>query len=249
MKTLIRSAVCLVLMFMFIAGCSTGLPLPKPATPTAPPTAVPPTDTPEPPTPTAVPPTDTPQPSPTPTPTQVVETAQARLSESIVNLRTGPGYAFPVVKRLNGQPKVIVLGTVQGNDWVYVDASPEKGWVPVKYLQIYGIDIFTTLPLIEVKDAFLVQGKLTDTSGAPISAVTFSLVQSGLNRTDAVTGADGIFYAYLPSTATGTLTVSVTNVNCVSRIMDKDCNYSGHFSPTYTHVLLPQAEPLVFTYK
>lgn len=248
MRTLIKKKLGFILLFLFLSGCT--VIQPQNATPTAlPPTEIPPTETPVPATETPVPPTVTPVPTETGTPTQVIETAQARISESLINLRTGPGYTFPIVKKLTGQPKLIILAQAQGSDWVLADTGEQKGWVPVKYLQIYGLDIFRTLPVEAVKDAYTIQGKVVDTNTAPISHVTITLAQGGSAFTTAVSAEDGSFYLYLPITAKGIWTISVTDVSCLSEIMNKDCKYSGHFSPAYTHVTLPQVEPVEFTYK
>jgi hypothetical protein len=179
----------------------------------------------------------------------VIETAQARISESLINLRTGPGYTFPIIKKLTGQPKLIILAQALGSDWVLADTGEQKGWVPVKYLQIYGLDIFRALPMEEVKDAYTIQGKVADANGTPINHVTVTLAQGGSTFTTAASATDGSFYLYLPNTAKGIWTISVTDVSCLSEIMNKDCKYTGHFYPTYTHVTLPQAEPVEFSYK
>ncbi len=110
-------------------------------TPTSPPptaTPVPPTATPRP-TETAQPPTATPTPEP-PTATPTPEPQQPRVvAEGDVNLRSGPGRAYPVVGRLRaGQETAILARNANGDWWQVAWDGSGQAWVAGTVVRVLG---------------------------------------------------------------------------------------------------------------
>ena len=105
----------------------TPIPSPVPPSPTAAPTA----------TPTTEPPTVTPQP-PTITPTPEPQQPRA-VADSDVNLRGGPGKAYPVVgKLLAGQEVEILSRNASGDWWQLAWPGGKQAWVAGTVVQIVG---------------------------------------------------------------------------------------------------------------
>lgn len=110
----------------------TPVPSPIPPSPTAAPSA---TATPEPPPATSEPPTSEP-PTVTPTP----EPQQPRVvTDSDVNLRGGPGKAYPVVgKLLAGQETKILGRNASGDWWQLAWPGGKQAWVAGTVVQVLG---------------------------------------------------------------------------------------------------------------
>jgi hypothetical protein len=111
---------------------------PTAAPPAATPTSVPPSPTPAPSlTPTALPPTETSLP-PTATPTSAPQKPRV-VADSDVNLRGGPGRAYPVVAKLRAGQEVEILGRNASGDWWQL-AWPggKQAWVAGTVVQILG---------------------------------------------------------------------------------------------------------------
>ena len=132
------------------------LPTPTPEPPTATPTATP---SPTPVPPTEPPPTATPaeasmvQPSATPAerPTATAEPKPSVSSDKTVNVRGGPGTAYPVVSSLeSGESAVIVAQNKTGNWWQIQLANGELGWVYDAVVTVDGktadIPVATNIP-------------------------------------------------------------------------------------------------------
>jgi hypothetical protein len=68
-----------------------------------------------------------------------------------------------------------------------------------------------------------VRGQLTDKAGQPVMGVQFAVEQGDL-RSDGMTDAQGIFYVFLPSDASGEWVASFTAISCDSPLMDANCN-------------------------
>jgi uncharacterized protein YraI len=105
----------------------TPVPSPIPPSPTTAPTA----------TPTTEPPTATPEP-PTITPTPELQQPRA-IADSDVNLRGGPGKAYPVVGKLLAGQEIEILGRNASGDWWQL-AWPggKQAWVAGTVVQILG---------------------------------------------------------------------------------------------------------------
>lgn len=112
----------------------TDTPLPPTATP-APPT---PTPTPIPPTPTPIPPTATPVP---PTATATPAPPQAVIGAKGLNLRSGPGTAYPALLAAKGGEKFEIVGKTADGAWwqiCCVGAKKDKAWVQAKSVTAEG---------------------------------------------------------------------------------------------------------------
>lgn len=105
-------------------------------TPTATATATPitPTATPGTPTPTATPATATPSPSPTIPPGGVSGTAVVSVTGTL-NMRSGPGTEFPVIRGLANGSQVDLLGAAQ-NGFRPIRYQGTDGWASEAYLEI-----------------------------------------------------------------------------------------------------------------
>jgi serine/threonine protein kinase len=94
-------------------------------------------------------PTGTPSPTETSSPTQVPEPV-ARVAFNLVNLRQGPGVAFPPVQALSrGQELIIVARTNDTeNIWLLVDTEDgRRGWVSSTVVDIENETILLDIPL------------------------------------------------------------------------------------------------------
>jgi uncharacterized protein YgiM (DUF1202 family) len=202
------------------------------------------------------PPFYTATPGPTNTPTMEPFTPfKVTLLADHVNVRDNPGTLFRVMANLPKLTTITVLGKSPGGDWVYSQLpSNQKGWIYSQLIQAAGE--LSTAPVIQPQNVQLVKGQVHNEAGLAISGVQFSLVQgSGTNfqRDDAITDANGDFYAFMPATAKGNWTLSYTAIGCTSNIMDENCicktGYCGNPNPQTTTVTLPQSSPVVFTWK
>ena len=176
------------------------------------------------------------------------------VSADNVNLRTRPGTVFPVSRLLAKGTRLELLGHAPGGEWLYVQADSQVyGWV-LSWLITGGHDGGVS-PEVQPADVLLVQGKVVDRAGVPISGVGFAVTQgTGAKqlRTDANTDQAGQFYAYLPATATGTWTVSYVAIACTSNTMDSNCNCigtCGQADPQSVTISMPPQGPLQFVWK
>ncbi len=86
------------------------------------------------PTPTRYPITDTPTPTPTRPPTAHVLPGPA----SGLNVRSGPGTAFPVLVQVRAGTRLTLLGRTEDASWLYVDTGEVQGWVAAPYVRVAG---------------------------------------------------------------------------------------------------------------
>lgn len=167
------------------------------------------------------------------------------------NLRLNPGLLFQVSRVLPQNTRLNLMGRSPGGDWVNVrNDEGIVGWV-----SYWIVDMEVQIPplqVVEPEDVILVSGTVTTELGTPVSGIGFSLTQ-GSRRTEAMTNEEGKFFAYLPTTMSGTWTVNHVSVACTSNTMDVNCNCIGNncgtAHPESATVLLPQAEPLNFVWK
>jgi SH3-like domain-containing protein len=150
-----------------------------------------------------------------------------------VNLRTNPGTLFTVSRVMPQGTRLQLLGRAPGSEWLNVQNDEGVvGWVNVNVL--------------------IVAGSVLTESGTPVSGIGFAVYQ-GSRRTDAMTNADGQFYAFLPPSMSGVWTVEYASVACTSNTMDSSCNCiggrCGSANPASASVQLPQVEPLGFVWK
>jgi uncharacterized protein YraI len=121
---------------VFLAACSaspTATPTPEPPTPTVPPTSTAvPTLTPLPATPTVKKPTATPAP---PTATQIPPVATAKI---IINVRAGPGAAYPVIGKMQKGEKKAIIGKSEDSMWWQILFDSKAGWIPADFTDWQG---------------------------------------------------------------------------------------------------------------
>jgi uncharacterized protein YgiM (DUF1202 family) len=234
-----------------LAGCApkTGAtPIP---TETPPPTA----------TVTPIPPTGTPTsiPTVTITPTQTAFAPfNAEINTENVNLRSGPGYFFPVLRVLPFGDTVTILGKAPDEEWFRVrTADAAEGWV-FHWLLESDIDL-QEAPAIEPRDVLLILAHVRDSNGVPMEGIGFNIART-LNQTKAVlnpvlTNVDGDLYSYMPLGASGTWVVAFFgDTSCVSNIWtDASCKsykpgYQGIVEPASLSITLPSSDVLEFTW-
>ena len=90
-------------------------------------------------------------------------------------------------------------------------ADNRLGWVFDKLVESSGPET-STAPLVNPTGVIVLRGNLTDASGNPVTGVQFAVLQAGVSeeiRTDAMTDADGTFYAFLPADSKGSWWVGV----------------------------------------
>jgi len=120
----------------------TNTPAPPTNTPVPSDTPAPPIDTPVPPTATLVPPTETPTILPTETPMPVTptpEAPQAAVKGQTINVRGGPGTAFPVIASARQAESFAVTGRNEAGDWLQVCCfKGVSGWVSAGLVEVTG---------------------------------------------------------------------------------------------------------------
>ncbi len=200
-------------------------------------------------TPTPVPPTVPPTPLPSPSPTLALTAVQAKVEVTSIVLRAGPSTVHSKLASYSQGTSVTVLGKAMGDDWVLVETPDGKsGWMSIVFLSEFDVK---DIPVSPPAESLVISGQVVDTSDAPIDRITVAVWQdttSGQNRTDAHSGQDGTFYAYLPEGSQGDWNVGVVGIGCTSRIADADCKYTGSFiAPTVT-IQVPQTQPVTFVY-
>jgi hypothetical protein len=170
-------------------------------------------------------------------------------------LRANPGYLFEAKTTLAPDTRLLVLGRAPGDEWIFVQTPFERtGWVYTELLE--RTDQYERAPVIQPADMQIVVGQVLDTGGKPVTGIQFAFVQGTTGtppRNDATTDELGIFYAFMPLTASGTWTVSFTAVHCTSNTMDANCQCLGGIcgkpDPEVTSISLPTEESLKFTWK
>ena len=195
-------------------------------------------------------PSNTSEPSATPT-EEVFGEVYVYTSVENVNLRVQPGMLFQVSRVLAQNTKLRLLGQSPGGEWLYVrNDESVSGWVNVNVVKI-GYD-GPPAPIVEPTGVILITGKVLDSQGLPVSGIGFAITQ-GSRRTDASTDETGQFYAYLPSTMSGTWQVGYVSVSCTSNTMDSGCNcindICGKANPESISIILPQKDVLNFVWE
>ncbi|MGD0175116.1 MAG: SH3 domain-containing protein [Anaerolineales bacterium] len=236
---------------LLLPGCA----LKTGATPT-------PTETPSPTaTVTPIPPTDTPSsiPTVTITPTQTAFAPfESEINTENVNLRSGPGYFFPVLRVIHVGDTVTILGKAPDKEWFRVrTADNAEGWV-YHWLMLSDIDL-QEAPVIEPQDVLLIRAHVRDLNGVPMEGIGFNIART-LSQTKTalnpvLTNADGDLYSYMPFSDTGTWIVAFSDLSCVSNVWtDINCTsykpeYQGIVEPVSLPITLPSSVALEFTWK
>jgi hypothetical protein len=172
-------------------------------------------------------------------------------------LRAGPGALFTAKTTLAQNTLLTAIGISPGREWVFVVTPFDTtGWIFVGLLE--AKPELATVPLVQPADVQLVRGQVLGPDRHPIKGIQFALIQGvgvagSPPRTDAVTDEHGFFYAFLPTTATGTWTVSFTAVTCTSTLMDANCQCiggdCGKADPEITTITLPMTDIVTFEWK
>jgi len=172
-------------------------------------------------------------------------------------LRAGPGALFTAKTTLAPNIQLTVMGISPGREWVFVVTPFDTtGWIFAGLLE--AKPELATVPLVQPADVQLVRGQVLGPDRHPIKGIQFALIEGvgaagSPPRTDAVTDEHGIFYAFLPTTAAGTWTVSFTAVACTSTLMDANCQCiggdCGKADPEITTITLPVADMVTFGWK
>lgn len=233
---------------LILSGCNAlAQPTPTP-TETLTPSPLPPTAT--------LTPSPTPLPSPTPTPTVTpFAPFEVRTRVDWVNVRSNPGYLFAVQASVRKGTVFSVRGKSPGGEWIRVENEKGiSGWIFAQLLES-PVDL-QAVPVIQPEDVVTVMGRVADRTGKPISGVQFMITQGeapNQQRTDAMTDAEGIFYAFMPRGVSGDWVVEYTAIACTSNLMDEKCNCIGGTcgspQPSKITINLPDFPALVFEWQ
>jgi hypothetical protein len=244
----IRLSVLILLFALLGSGCNALVPPSPTPTPTLTPSPLPPTAT--------LTPSPTPPPTATPTPTITpFAPFDARTSVDYVNIRSNPGYLFAIQASVRRGTVLRVQGKSPGGEWIRVEApNGVQGWV---FAQLLDSEVnLQAVPVLNVEEAVTVMGRVVDRTGKPISGIQFAITQGeppNQLRTDAVTDADGVFYAFMPRSVRGDWVVEYTAVACTSNTMDEKCNCLGGVcgapDPPKVTINLPDFPALVFEWR
>ncbi|HLF74378.1 MAG TPA: hypothetical protein VI524_08535 [Anaerolineales bacterium] len=201
--------------------------------------------------------------APTQTAAVLIATAPVYVPFTIRNtventvLRAGPSSLFTAKTALAQNTDLVVIGIAPGGEWVFVITPLDStGWIFAGLLETSPQ--LKTAPVIQPADLQVVRGRVLDAEGAPVDGIQFAVIEGAGEtgsppRVDATTDAEGIFYAFLPLTATGAWTVGLTAVACTSSQMGPNCECPsggcGTSEPASKTVTLPTEEIIQFTWK
>lgn len=199
----------------------------------------------------------------TQTPFVVVATAPVFIPFIIRNtventvVRAGPGPLFAAKTALAQNTELTVIAVAPGREWVFVVTPFDStGWIFSGLLEASAQ--LGTAPVIQPGGLQVIRGRVLDLNGKPVNGIQFAVIEGtggtgSPPRVDAVTDQDGIFYAFLPLTAAGAWTVSLTGVVCTSSEMGPNCECPsegcGTSDPASTTITLPTEEVLHFTWE
>jgi len=196
----------------------------------------------------------TPIPTPTLSPTPYTPFYATAMVDNL-RLRSNPGTLFPALLMMQKDTSLLVLGQSHGGEWIFVQMpSNESGWVFTKLLvSDHPLDL---IPFIQPENVQLVKGHVVDLNNQPVTGVQFAITQgqgTDAPRNDAMTDANGDFYAFMPLTASGEWYVGYVAIACTSNLMDANCNWIGGVAtqpnPAAITITLPLTSTLEFIWK
>jgi len=196
----------------------------------------------------------TPIPTLTPRPTPYTPFYATAMVDNL-RLRSNPGTLFPALLMMQKDTSLLVLGQSPGGEWIFVQMpSNESGWVFAKLLvSDHPLDL---IPFIQPENVQLVKGHVVDLNNQPVTGVQFAITQgqgTDAPRNDAMTDANGDFYAFMPLTASGEWYVGYVAIACTSNLMDANCNWKSGVTtqpePAGTFITLPLTSTLEFPWK
>ncbi len=172
-----------------------------------------------------------------------------------LRLRTNPGYLFPALLMMQKDTSLLVLGQAPGGEWISVQTpTDEKGWVFAQLL--VSEQPLNFIPFIQPENVQWLKGHVADANNQPVTGIQFAITQGeGANalRNDAVTDANGNFYAFMPINTTGEWYISYVAISCTSNLMDANCNYKPGIGtqpePAGVTITLPYTGILTFVWK
>jgi lipoprotein-anchoring transpeptidase ErfK/SrfK len=84
------------------------------------------------------------EPTATKTPTPSSNPSAAILvSGNLVNLRTGPGMNYSSIRKLNYDEKLLLLGRLSDNTWLYVQTSDgQEGWITMPWVNLAAVNLY-----------------------------------------------------------------------------------------------------------
>ncbi len=69
--------------------------------------------------------------------------ATIRVSGGRVNLRTGPGFNFSVIHKLDYDERLLLLGRLSDNTWLYVETlDGQEGWIKMSWVDLAGVSLY-----------------------------------------------------------------------------------------------------------
>jgi len=83
-------------------------------------------------------PSSNPTPSPTPTPTPTVSSSPVLTTEDPINLRSGPGTAYPVKGKSKPGKEYKIVGKNKDGTWWQIEVGGQKLWISAKYSKATG---------------------------------------------------------------------------------------------------------------
>ncbi len=83
-------------------------------------------------------PTPTPVFTPTPTPSPTPGFAEFTITGGTINVRSGPGTAYPKIGEARDGATYRVTGKNEAGDWLQFDYDDQKGWVSAAFAQVSG---------------------------------------------------------------------------------------------------------------
>jgi dipeptidyl aminopeptidase/acylaminoacyl peptidase len=131
-------------------------------------------------------------------------TASVTLQSGRLNLRSGPGIAYPTVGKANVDSRWTIVGRTAAGDWVQVRSSDSQEvlWAAATYLQIEGnvetVPTITDLPAppqapapVRILQPTPEAGNLTSATSQPAPSVTTTLVTTAPVVKSGKTGLSG----------------------------------------------------------
>ncbi len=173
-------------------------------------------------------------------------------AENVI-LRAGPGIKFAAKTTLTQGLQLLVLSRVPGGEWIFVQTPFEStGWVSAGLLK--SEKDLQSAPLMQPPDVQVIRGRVLNEKNEPVTGLSFGILEDveGAKSFSVITDASGVFYGFLPITASGAWSVTFDKATCASNTMDKDCNCigaCGGASPESVRVILPQVEMIVFQWR
>ncbi len=190
----------------------------------------------------------TPQlPSPTPTgvplpaSTAVVyQIIRATIDIDALNLRKGPGFLFAELDVYAKGQKVDVIAQEPDGDWLFVQTPDYKsGWMNAHYVIPEGS--LANVPAIMPVGVLVIKGHVYTHNHQPASMIGVKIQPVGSSDTslqdEANTNANGEWYAFLPATFEGNLTIVPDAYSPESSAANASGSLVGSFPPPQTITL------------